>query len=149
MMKAPTSSAAPDSVSSAGVRKLPIALLAASAWSAASAAPVFTTTECGSACRTAAASCRGATPGSAAMAIRVSSPGRWNQRWTSASRGTTIVAPPIELPLPHSPTPEIITSWRPERVLRATAWPTCSPRSAAIWLSITTSPARRGGPPAM
>ena len=147
MMKAPTSSAAPESASSAGVRTLPIASFAASACSAASAAPVLTVTVRGSAARTAAASRAGATPGSAAIAMRVRSPGRWNQRWTSASRGTTSVAPPIEVPPPHSPMPEILTFWTPERVLSPTSCPTRRPWSSACWRSTTTSPARRGGPP--
>ena len=117
MMKAPTSRAAPESVSSAGVRKLPMASLAASACSAASAAPVFTVTDARAA--RGASRRRGAsgeTPGSAATTMRDRSPGRWNQRWTSESCGTTSVAPPIDVPSPHSPMPEITTRCTPERV---------------------------------
>ena len=79
--------------------------------------------------------------------MRDSSPGRWNQRWTSASDGTTSVAPPSDMPSPHPAMPEMTTRWTPERVLRPTCWPTRSPWSLASWRSTTTSPARRGGPP--
>ena len=100
MMNAPTSSAAPEKASSAGVRKLPMLSLACLASSAAVCAPVLISRVRGSAWRRRAASSVGVTPGAAEATARDTLPSRPYQPWTSAIVATMSVAPPIEDTLP-------------------------------------------------
>ena len=95
MMNAPTSTAAPASASSSGVRKAPSeSLIRPASWLACSA-PVRT-------CRlrqrrAGAPGERGSvTPGAAAATTSDTCPGSPYQRCTAASGATMIVAPPIE-----------------------------------------------------
>ena len=100
MMKAPTSRAAPEKASSAGVRKLPMLSLACLASSAAARSPVLVSMVRGSAWRRRATSSVGVTPGAAEATTRETLPSRPYHVWMSAIGATISVAPPIEATLP-------------------------------------------------
>ena len=76
MMNAPTSSAAPEKASSAGVRKPPMLSLICLASSAAACSPVLISRLRGSAARRRATSSVGVTPGAAEATMRVTLPSR-------------------------------------------------------------------------
>ena len=84
MMKAPTSRAAPEKASSAGVRKLPMLSLACLASSAAVCSPVLISRLRGSAWRRRATSSVGVTPGAAEATTRETLPSSPYQDCTSA-----------------------------------------------------------------
>ncbi len=96
MMKAPTNSATPAKVSSAGVRKLEISPATSSLCSWAFSSAVSTFAVSGSAAATRSRSWVAETPSWAdAKTIEVS-PSRSNQRWASSKVVSTTVAPPID-----------------------------------------------------
>jgi hypothetical protein len=122
MMKAPTNTAMKPNVRSAGVRKLLISLLIASAERFASCFPVLTsmpgppTTS-----RTAAAACVWLTPGRAATSIRLILPAASYQRWMSARPASMIVVPPVETG--YLMIAAIVTWWMPDAVTSCTRCP--------------------------
>ena len=103
MMNAPTSSAAPANVSSAGVRNPPMSELMSSAVSSALSRPVLTSTRPAGTCawmrRT---SSSGVTPGRADATIDVTWPSRSFQRWTSASGADAMPMSPSDDTPPRS-----------------------------------------------
>ena len=96
MMNAPTKSATPAKLSSAGLRKPVISPAMSSLCSSAFSAAVSTLTVGGRALRTRSRSWAADTPSSADANTSDVSPSRSNQRWASAKVVRTTVAPPMD-----------------------------------------------------
>ena len=138
--KAATNRATPAKINSAVFRK-PMNWPTSSRWDCTFSAPVFASSECGSAAVRLAARRSGVVPGSAATWIWSSRPCLAVIRCASGRVNSASVAPPNESTLPSVAIPDTVYS--PVAPLPAISIrsPTANPSSSAEALSITTSSA--------
>ena len=97
--------------------------------------------------RTFFASASALTPGAAATLIPVYWLGMLNQRCTSASVPTTMVAPPMDVAFAQSKTPQTVTFCTPSAVVTPMRLPTVRCLSWASLVLIETVPRLVGGTP--
>jgi hypothetical protein len=147
MMKAPTSRAAPEKASSAGLRNAPMLSLICFDESAVAWAPVLTSRLGGSAARSDRTTRSGVTPDAADTTMLVTLPSRRFHACTSASGAMIIVAPPIEATSPKSAMPTSRAGWIPVRLVTPTRAPTARWLSVASLRLTTTSPLADGKRP--